>query len=196
MDNFEDLKELWQSKVPKNLPNVDHMLAIIKKEESKKRNQLLFSLLGLMLCFGLTTYLFIDGWDNRWSTELGLVFILITVAFTFFSFLNQLRKDKINDMLDGETYINTMKEDIIRRSNYKDTNQNISFIMLLVAYSFFIYEPCSKNTETIIMGYSIFLLVIILLWFVVKPMFDKYSLINIEKLIYKIDNLKKQFNNE
>ena len=196
MEDFDVINDIWKSKNKIDLPDFEQIKDELKKYNKKRKAVLLFYVSLLLLCFFSMVLIAVFNKNAMWTTSVGEIMILITILITIITFLKQHKKDNSLELLKSNEFINQIKEENLKRIRSKDNTQNITFLLLIISYGLFIYEKCSKDLNTLLVNYSVFAIVILILWFIYKPFYDKREQNKINGFTSKIENLKKQLENE
>ncbi len=191
MDNFDNIKNIWQSERADSLPNVDIINMNIKKYKSKKRRTIFLLISMLIICFIIMINVWFSNKSTLWTTRLGEILVFMTIAFTIYINLKLLQKSKAEELLNNEAFLSKLKKEQVE-SETETKQRRIAFAILSLAYVFYIYEKSAGSIQTLITGYGLLVAVIIVIWFIYRPIALKKEQQKIARMIHKIDSLKKQ----
>ncbi|SDF91402.1 hypothetical protein [Epilithonimonas hungarica] len=189
--NFQDI---WKQKEV----TAPDSKSIIKKANSYKKNQMLFSIflsIQLLATIGVISWIWISLSHLYFFTKAGLMMILL--ALIFFSFLN-LQKinilNKINPSLSNQDYLKKMKSLQQKQIYMQTTGLNIYFILLFLGMCFYMLEFVQRMTPfwgiiffSTVLGWMFFV------WFYIKPVRRKKQEQKMKEVIQSLESLERGF---
>ena len=190
MDDFENIKQLWNSKNTLDIPDLEQIQTVIKKYQSKKkRNAFLLTALFVLCGIGFVLIIILHN-SLHWTTTLGEILIFIGFILGMILKLNTLKSIAQNELKSNKDFL----IDLITVSAQKKSKTNwlqiISALLLAIGYGFFIYKEIKENQIELILSYLGIALFTLGMYFVFRPFVRKISKNKIEKMIEAIQNLK------
>ena len=190
MDDFDNIKTLWNSSNTPDLPNLEQMGSIIKKYQTKKKRNIFLVIALLILCAVLFTLAFITHKPLFWTTTFGEILMTLGLIFGLIIKLNTLRNITKNELKSNNDFL----EDLIKISPQKQAKANwqviISVLLLAVGYGFFIFHEVRNNqTELILSSFGIALYTL-LMYFILRPFIERSSKNKTKKMLEAIEKLK------
>lgn len=190
MDDFEDIKQLWNSKNTLDISNLDHVQTLIKKYQSKKkRNVLVVTALFILCGLGFILIIILHK-PILWTTTFGEIIIAIGFLLGLSLKLKTLKNITKNELKSNKDFL----EDLIMESKQKKPNDNwhliLSILLLAIGYGFFIYEAIKDNHTEVILSYLGIALFTLGMYFVFRPFLKRISKRKIKKILEGIEELK------
>ena len=130
------------------------------------------------------------------STIVGEIMIILTISYVIYNYIKIIVQKRVNDIISNNDYLSLLKQEKINDLRLKKKSQAISFLLLFLSYGIFLHEIISESTKTLVIGYSIYMAIMAVLWFIYKPYWDKKQKKANQILIDKIENLKNQIDDE
>ena len=170
MQNFDTIKDLWQSAKPAQLPDT----ATIRAEAQKLRRKMLQKTLsGTLLLAGTLGFIAWIGLHYRftqWTTVTGIILVLIAVmmAVLFNSRLLQLLLKQGNTALDNAAYLQELIR--FRHTQRRIQSKGISayFALLTAGIVLYMAEFAQRGLLFGIIAYSLTLAWIAFNWFYIR----------------------------
>ncbi len=194
MDSFSDIKSIWQANTFNDLPHIGAIEEAIGQfnKKIKLKNLLAIILLGVMiitLCFLISLALF-----KLWTTYLGL-FIFMGVAF-YTVYLKIKRHSKFSHLetLPNNDFLFALEKESEQACIGKSKHRTLLFIVWVIGFSFYLYEFISTDINYLLLGYSVLLILCLVMWFVYRPWMTKRYQNNVRMTIDHINHLKSQAN--
>ncbi len=190
MEDFEDIKRLWNSENTSGIPNVKQIQNIFKKyQNKKKRNAFWFT--GLFIACSISFLLIIIFHKPLlWTTTFGEILISLGFLLGIILKLKTLKKISKDELKTNKDYL----EDLIKSSYQKKSKTNwhliISVLFLAIGYGFFIYEECKENQTQLILSYMSITLFTGAMYFIFRPFVKKISKNSIKKVIEAMEDSK------
>ncbi len=193
MENFDDIKSIWQLEKGDQLPSVEEIEKIAKTFNMKKQNKAK-ALIGLLIgCILGYTAVWIGMENVLWTTRAGLICSVVAILYVVWFKYQELRKEGRADPLNSAAFLAQLKSELIDKKEEK--KRIIIFILLFfIAYALFIYEKVQVNSQLMLTGYSILTFAMAFLWFVVRPVTYRNYRKSIQKTITEIETIQQQIN--
>lgn len=196
MENFDNIKNIWNSEKAENIPQLTEINNEMLKYKAKTKQSLHFWFYLLLLSAVTMFCVLVFNETEMISTIAGEMMIMLTIIYVIFNYIKLIIQKRVNDFINNKDYLNLLKQERINDLSLKKKSQITSFLLLFLSYGLFCYEIFSKSTKTLIIGYSIFIVIMAVLWFVYKPYWDKKRKKSNEILINKVEILINQMDNE
>lgn len=196
MQNFENIKSLWQVSTEKTLPEAKEIILRIQKTRRKMIRRNIIG--GTILCLTFIYICFI-GWYyhfEQWTTRVGIIITLfgIVIGVAFNSHLVQLLLKQDNLTLDNKSYLQQLTHFRNTQQLIRTKGMALYYILLTVGIVLYMVEFAKRNIYFGIIAYTITLGWIAYSWFfILKKRRVNHSkeineqIENIEKLIKGIE---------
>lgn len=189
MDDFENVKHIWNSKNTLDTPDLEQIQTVIKKYQSKKKRNA-FLLTALFISCGILFNLIIIFHNPLlWTTTFGEILILIGFISGMILKLNTLKSITKNELKSNKAFL----EDLIKVSIQKKSKVNwlqiISVLLIAIGYGFFIYEEIKENQTELILSYFGIALFSLGMYFIFRPFIKRNSIKKIQKMLEEIEDL-------
>ncbi|UII25761.1 hypothetical protein LVD15_21010 [Fulvivirga maritima] len=190
MDNFEDIKRLWNSENTSEIPDVKQIQTIFKKYQNKKKRNA-FWLTGLFIACSIS-FLFIIIFHKPllWTTTFGEILISLGFLLGIILKLKTLKKISKDELKSNKEYL----KDLMKSSSQEKSKANwhliISVLFLTIGYGFFLYEEFKENQTQLILSYIGITLFTGVIYFIFRPLVKKISKKNIKKVIEAMEDSK------
>lgn len=192
MDNFEDIKQLWNSKNTLDIPNLEHIQNIVKQYQRKrKRNAFLVTSL-FVLCGIAFILIIILHKPLHWSTSLGEILISIGFISGLVLKLKSLKNISKNELKSNSDFLKDLIKDINKKKSKANWHLIFSVLLLAIGYGFFIYEDIKDNQLELILSYLGITLFAFGMYFIFRPFMKRKSK---KKIQIIIDEIEKTFAN-
>jgi len=190
MDDFEDIKQLWNSKNTLDIPNLEQIQTVIKKYQSKKKRNA-FLVTALFISCGIAFILIIILHNPvLWTTTVGEILILIGFISGMILKLNTLKSLTKNELKSNKDFLKDLIKVSVQKKGKVNWHLIISVLLLAIGYGFFIYEEIRENQTELILSYLRIVLFTLGMYFIFRPFIRKITKNKIEKMIEAIQNLK------
>jgi hypothetical protein len=181
MQNFDDIKSIYQKASEPPLPSAKEIL--LQVESSRKKMMRKNILVALLLAF---TFVFISViayyYDSKiWTTTAGIVLTLISIilGIIFNSQLVRLLMKQSDPTLDNNAYLHQLVQFREKQRLIQTTGITLYFILLTSGIMLYMYEFAMRNLMFGLISYSLTLAWIAFNWFYLR----KKAIIKQEKLI-------------
>lgn len=193
MENFDDIKSIWQLEKADQLPHADEIEKVAKVFKMKKANKAK-TLIGLLIGCILGYIAVWIGLENvLWTTRVGLIISVLAILYVLWFKYQELKKEDQAESLNSAAFLTQLKLELINKKE-EQARMMIFILLFFVAYAFFIYEKVAVNSQLLFKGYSILVVVVGIFWFVFRPLSYRYYRKSIQKTITQIENIQHQIN--
>lgn len=193
MNNFDELKRAWLSAPVDDLPAPATMIRSLKQYQQK---QLLKSigilLLGVVL-FTTLIWVLINYHSSLLTTRIGEA-LMFAALMIFLSLRFKSLKRVAAFEYTNEAFLQYLKQEQIKLMNYQKTTQAIGFSLASAGLLLYLYESLHPDTSTLIIGYSLALVWIAVMWFVVRPLSMKRKVRTLNNKISALEKIVAQLN--
>ena len=196
MENFDNIKNIWNSEKAENIPQLSEINHEMLKYKAKTKQSLHFWFYLLLLSAALMFCVLVFNKTEMVSTIVGEIMIILTISYVIYNYIKIIVQIRVNDIISNNDYLSLLKQEKINDLRLKKKSQAISFLLLFLSYGIFLHEIISESTKTLVIGYSIYISIMAVLWFIYKPYWDKKQKKANQILIDKIENLKNQIDDE
>lgn len=196
-NNNINFKDLWLGQPTPELPNAD----LIKKARTFKKlayrkiifTSILLSATSLFIC-----WIWIKYNPQLWTTKLGIVLTILSMAIYAFSINQQYPiLKKIDADNSNATYLKSLLELKKKQQFIQTTVLNLYFILLSLGIFLYMIEPVSKMKVLWgILAYAVTAIWILFNWFYLRPKQIKKQQTKINEIIRKFEDVQVQLNDE
>jgi Flp pilus assembly protein TadB len=198
MDNFSNIKSLWQSQPAANMPSPE----LIKKMAEKSRTRLILRYVLILLALGATLiFIIVTGClaDFKYAvTKAGLLLIIISIigALVLNGGLLKLLLKKADETLDSHAYLQQLIQYRNRQKFMHMRGLVIYFTTLSAGFTLYFYEFLMMNRTMGIIAYAATAAWIAFVWFFLRKRMIKKQEMKINTLITQIESISKQLGEE
>ena len=194
MDNFNDIKSLWQTQSPVQVPDVN---AIIKAANKSRRQIILKNTLGLITLGGTVVFIAYIGIaaDFKYiTTKLGIVVTIIAIigAMVLNSQMLKLLLSAADSSLNNHAYLQQLIRYRNKQRFFQTTGIGIYYVLLTMGLMLYLYEFYARNPMFGLKAYAATLLWIAFAWFYIRPRTIKKQESKINELIEQIESISGQ----
>lgn len=190
MDDFENMKQIWNSKNNLNIPEIIDIQNIIKRYQNKKRRNAFLLTVSFIIC-GLLFILIVLFYQYQlWTTIFGEALILIGFILGLMLKVNTLKSVNKSIMKSNKVFLEYLSKVTAERKTKVNWLQLVSVFLLTIGYGFFIYEEIKDNKTEFILVYSGMLVFVLSMYFIFRPMMKRNSKNKIQKMLNEIESLK------
>jgi len=195
MDNLNDLKEIWLTADPNDLPAADKIVKTIRSYRLKhaiKKAALIFLTLLLVatMCWVLFAYK-----SNLLVTRIGEACMFIAMFILLSANANSLRR--ISNLKDcsNDEFVNFLKREKIKHTFFQKRTQLVGFAFASVGLLLYLFEGVYTTPIQMIMAYLLASLWIFICWFVIRPRSIKRKNRELTETIQNLERLSAQLSN-
>ena len=190
MQNFENIKDLWQATSENTLPEAKEIILNIQKTRKKMIRRNIIG--GTLLCLTFIYICFI-GWYyhfEQWTTRAGIVITLfgIVMGVAFNSRLVQLLLKQNNLALDNKEYLQQLIHYRNTQRRIRTKGMALYYILLTVGIVLYMIEFAKRNIYFGIVAYAITLGWITFSWFYI---IKKRKANHAKEIHEQIDNIER-----
>jgi len=193
MDNLDDLKALWLSAKTDSLLQPEEMLRMVKKFRNQKlRRKIILIAVALVCCVIMVTGVFVDG-AKMASTYIGDVLLIISCLILAVTNIRSVKRFyDLKDCSNSEfvQFIERTRQNQIYF--YKKT-QVVAMSITSVGLVLYWYELVHSNTMLTIIIYSVTIIYLGVMWFVVRPRIFKKEARKLDAMLERLEKISKQF---
>lgn len=190
MDDFEAIKNLWNSENTLDLPNLGQIQSIIKKYQSKKKRNIVLVTAAFILCGISFILVIIFHKPFLWTTTFGATLITLGFISGLIIKLNTLKKATKNELKSNKDFLEDLIKVSVQRKSKANWDLIIPVLLLSIGYGFFIYEDIRDNQTELILSYLGIALFILGMYFIFRPFISKKSKNKTEKMLEAIEELE------
>jgi hypothetical protein len=195
MQNFDDIKNLWQKTEEKNLPDAAEILLQVQKARKKMLLKTIGG--GLILCFTFVfiALLAIHYQFQQWTTRTGIILTLIAIimGIIFNSKLVQLLLKQSDLTLSNAEYLQQLVRFRTTQRLIQTKGITFYFILLTVGIVLYMYEFAQRDLVFGICAYAITLAWIAFNWFYTRKRTIEKQQKAIDEQIANIERLLKEY---
>lgn len=190
MNGFDEIQDMWLQQPLVNAPQVEETRMAIKKYRRKMNRVFIFQICMFLFAFSIFVFLFLGAPAITITTRIGILLFLITISYGTYLKVRTITKNKQMQARSAREFISHLEEEKIRTCTGSVNEQAASFMLLCIAYIFYIYGWLSQNIAALIITYAVVAVIFSLLWFVLRPYKARKRQKTIESLITKLEKIK------
>ena len=194
MESFNDIKSLWHTDEPDNLPRIAEIKHTVRKYSRKKKLNNSFAIAALVGV--LITFLLIITFTDfkMWTSYIGIMFFMGTAGYTMY--LKIKRHSNLSDLevLSNNDFLSALEQEENQTCIGKAKNQSFLFVTWATGFAFYIYEFITYGINYLLVGYAGLVVLGLFIWFVYRPLMTKRYQKDIKKTLDHIHHLKSQMN--
>lgn len=195
MNNFDTIKNLWQTQSSEILPKAEEFTKIVENFNQKKRKNtiilIISTLLLLIIMIGIVCY-----FNHQFLiTKIGEFLLFIGVTLILFQKFTILKKINAEAELNNVEFINLLKEKQVKDFKKGRNFQLLALIIIGIGYSLFMYESVYQSPLLLFLNYLFFITYLLFMWFYFRPYINKKQQEKIKKLIQSTEKINKQIYN-
>ncbi|MGA7838288.1 MAG: hypothetical protein WB996_09995 [Ignavibacteriaceae bacterium] len=190
MDEFKDIKRLWNSKNTLGIPNLEQIRIVINNyQRKKKRNAFLLTALFILCGIAFILILLLHK-PLLWTTTFGEILISMGFILGMILKLNTLKRIKNIELKPNIDFLEDLIKDSVRNKSKINWHLIITVLLLAIGYGFFIYEEIKDNKFELTLSYLGIAIFTFAMYFVFRPFIKRSSKKKIQKMIDEIIRLK------
>lgn len=190
MENFNELKEIWNQDRFDDKPEVEIVIKQFNEEQKRINSRIILLLLLILLTL---LFLLSGSYFEMWSSYLGLS---IFAALAFVTLKIKLRRRNrlagIENLSNADFLIELEKREH-QNCSTKSKQQSYRFLAWAFGFLLYIYEPASSSKESLFISYGVLSAYILAVWFFYLPFMERRYQKKIQRTINYIEYLKEQF---
>jgi hypothetical protein len=194
MDNFSELKELWQQTGSKHPIDIAETIAFVKGYHKKQVMKTGGAFIIMTVTFGVILYVAISYQSQLIITKIGFGCILLAIVGFMLLMTNMVSGffKKENTTNDNKAYLIQMKEFQRKQSFIHTTGISIYFILLSAGLALSMYEITRRNVTFAIGAYLVTGAWIALNWFYFRPITIRKQKKKIDEVIERLERIEQQ----
>lgn len=196
MQEFDHIQSLWQSHSVEVKISSGEMLQQAKKEVTSIRTRSLFNIFGMILSFTAIVALLVFSPFNSWTTQAGLIIIIISVAISTLILYKDYRIIRQNDFTEHPSaFLSKLK--IYQLNKFTIYNKLYWFYAtaMSLGFIFYFYEVLNNLSPVLrigIIAFTIFWMALCAT--VLRRAYMKREKERLDLLIEKFERISEQFN--
>jgi Flp pilus assembly protein TadB len=194
MENFNELKEIWQQKISKQPLDFSQTKKLADAYRKKQVTKTVSAFIMLLTTFGIILYVAISYPSQLIITNIGFACILLAIAGSLFFITDMVSVlfKKENTANDNKTYLIRLKEFQRKQSFIHTTGISVYFILLSAGLALSMYEITRRNIPFAIGAYLVTGAWIALNWFYFRPKAIKKQKQKVKEVIDHLEEMEKQ----
>lgn len=194
MENFNELKEIWQQKSLKQPLDFNQTIKLADTYRKKQVMKTVSAFIMLLTTFGIILYVAIDYPSQLIITKIGFACVLLAIAGSLFFITDMVSVlfKKENTVSDNKTYLNRLMEFQRKQSFIHAKGISIYFILLSGGLALLMYEITRRNVSFAIGAYLVTGAWIALNWFYFRPKTIKKQKQKVKEVIDRLKEMEKQ----
>jgi len=194
MDNLNELKQLWQTANTDSLPALNEMLRMVKKFRNQKlRNKYLIICIAAVLAAIMAVPMFVYP-SMMMTTRIGVLLLISSCGLLIFTNTRSLKRFHDLDDRNNKEFIGFLEKTRQNQLYYYKKTQVAGLWLSSAGLLFYLYEFVHNNALLVIIGYSITLVYILVIWFVLRPRKFNKEAKKLNETMERLNTLSKQIN--
>jgi len=196
MDNLNDLKTIWLTAKTDSLPSSTEMLRMAKKfRNGKIRNKLLMIFIAVLLA-AIMIFGAINNGLTMLSTQIGGACLIFTCMLLAFTNIRSIRRFIDFKDCTNKQFIEFMEQTRRNQLYYYQKTQVAGMAISSIGLLLYFYELVYRDTVWFIVTYTIALLYLAFMWFVMRPRNFRKQNLKMDEQMQKIHSISNQIENE
>jgi hypothetical protein len=194
MDNFTELKELWQQTGSKHPINIAETIAFVKGYHKKQVLKTIGAFIMMLATFSIILYVAISYESKLIITNIGFGCVLLAIAGFMLLMTNMVsvffKKENTTD--NNRICLIQMKKFQQKQSFIHTTGISIYFILLSMGLALSMYEITRRNVTFAVGTYIVTGAWIALNWFYFRPRIIKRQKQKVDNIIDRLEKIEQQ----
>ncbi|HYG02724.1 MAG TPA: hypothetical protein VD927_09775 [Chryseosolibacter sp.] len=192
MEDLTELKQIWASMPDRSVPDFRSISLEVKKYRTrniiKKTTVLLFVIiLGFLMGRVVIVYE-----SQLISTRIGEGLMIIAIGIMLSYTIRSLRRLAAVTDLSNEGFLKLLKDEQLSLFRFEKRTQVIGYIAASFGLLLYLYEGVKEKTEHLVIGYTLTLAWITIIWFIVKPRVMKKKMDHLHERIENLERISQQ----
>jgi hypothetical protein len=198
MQEFDHIQSLWQSHSVEVKISSEEMLSQAKKEVAGIRTRSLFNIFGMILSFAAVVALLLFSPFNSWTTQTGLIIIIVSVAISTLILYKDYRIIRQNDFtVHPSAFLSKLK--IYQLNKFTIYNKLYWFYAMALSLGciFYFYEVLDHLNLIVqigIIAFTIFWMALCAT--ILRKAYVKREKERLDLLIEKFERISEQFHEQ
>ena len=194
MDNLNDLKAIWLTAKTDSLPDSHEMVQIVRKFRNKKLLKIGALVLAAIFLTVLMVWVMFVYKSVMLTTRIGEVCMLVACIILIATNLNSLIRFYRLKECSNKEFIKFLEQTRVRQQFYYQKTQVVAMVFCATGLLVYLYEGVYQNMLLCISAYSVTVIYLAVMWFVVRPRVFKKDGRKIAGQIAKLESIAKQIN--
>ena len=194
MDNFDEIKQIWQSANTNGLPKTEEIIHTIKRYRIRQILKTSAVILVTLFMMFTMVWVVIAYKSQLLTTRIGEG-CFFTAMFILLSFtLRSLKRITGSKNYSNAAFLKFLKQEQIRLIRYQQKTQIIGFGIASAGLFFYTYETVHSQPFVMLAVYSGILVWCLIAWFVIRPRAMGRKTKKLEETIEKLERFSNQLN--
>jgi hypothetical protein len=189
MHDLNDIKTIWRSAKAESLPTPDEIRGIVRKYRNQRLIKKVAIISFSILSFFLLVFILISHKLDSVPARIGDVCILVSCVVLIMANTRSLgriyRLDPLSNR-DFLQYLERVQQGYIR---FYKTNQVIGLVFNSVGLLLYLFECVHRSLTGSIIGYSLIVLYLLLVWLVFRPWAFKRKMRKFKEYKTRLDKI-------
>jgi hypothetical protein len=195
MSNFNDIQAIWQSARTSDLPSSEEIMKIIKVYRLKQVIKKLALIVLTFILFAVMIKVVIGYHSTFLNTRIGEALLFISILFLMVTNAMALNRVAAQKGRSNEDFINFLKLEQQHLIAFHKRTQQIGLVIATSGLGLYIFEEASHDMTWLIIGYSLFIVYVLVCWFIIRPLFFRKKTKKLSLFITKLEKISCQFSN-
>lgn len=192
MDNLDDLKAIWHTAKTDGLPSSKEMVQLIRRFRSQKlRSKWLVIICSCLLSLLIMTVLFTVQFDLI-STYIGGALMAVSGFLLAFTNIRSLKRFYELDDCSNLDFVAFIAQTRQNQIYYYKKTMVVIVILCSIGWVLYLYEPTYQHPIWFIGTYSLIVVYLSIMWFVVRPRSIKRDAEKLDTTLKRLEKISKQ----
>jgi fucose 4-O-acetylase-like acetyltransferase len=191
VEDLTDIKNIWLTAKVDELPSARETIRFIKRYRFKQvvKKTALVSMMLLMT--GLMLRAAIYGSDEV-TARIGEVCIFIAYFVLITSNANSLKRAFYEINRTNREFVEYLKQAQKGRIYFYEKIQPLTFLIMCLGLYLWVFESVRQDSGLMLTVYSAMTIVLVILWFVARPLFYKKSIGKLKETIDRLEAVQNE----
>ena len=192
MDILDEIKQTWLSASLETLHSSDAILKTIKQYRQKQMRRRIGVLLFTVILFVTMIWVLVDYESQFISTRVGEALMFMALFIILSIGLKALKRTTAFNVYTNEAFLQHLKQEQFRLMEFQKRTQVIGFGFASAGLLLYMYEGVYDDSYRFIIGYSLVIIWIAVMWFIVRPLSFRRKNIILTKKIESLEKISAQ----
>jgi hypothetical protein len=189
MEDLTDIKNIWRTAEVNKLPDAEQIVRFIKRYRFKQlvKKAALVLIMLLMTILMLQTAIY---GSNSSITRIGETCIFIGYFILILSNANSLRRAFNQVNRSNQEFIEYLRQAQRGRLYFYEKVQPFTFVIMTLGLFLCVFESVRKDFGLMLIVYSAMTVILIVMWFIVRPLINKKRTKKLKETIARLEVLQ------
>lgn|ERR1035437_1830054 len=195
MNNFNDIKNLWQTARIDDLPGPKKIMNTIKRYRVKQVMKRLLLIAFTLIIMAVMIWVVFVYRSSLLSTRLGEACFFLAMFILIGTNANALNRISAQKVCSNDDFIRYLKQEQLKLIAFHKRTQVTGFGLSALGLGLYLFELVYHHTTWLIVGYSLLAIYILVCWFIVRPIAFRKKTKKLREFISTLEKLSGQLSN-